>query len=285
MGDHPNVGRAKVAIEQFNRGDLDEYLQFFSEDVVWHVGGRHALSGDYRGRDHLHEYFEHVRAVTAGSLHSEPHAYLADDSHLGIFSRVTGRRAGQGLDVVLAQAFRVSPTGEWTEYWAFADDQAAVDAFWSGSMPGRRRPAPHPPARADTGGGDMTRHPNALAMRQAYDALNGRDFKVMAGLLADDAVVHTATTPSAPTLGREQFLATMDRADRIAGGTYRVAVETVLATDRYVLSFLRATARRPHRRHHDVVLVAAARLDDTGRWAELWYGTDDVAAVREFWSD
>ena len=288
VGEHPNVGRARVAIERFNRGDLDEYIQFFAEDVVWHVGGNHALSGDYRGRNHLHEYFEHVRAVTAGSLRSEPQAYLADDAHVGVFSRVTGRRASQVLDVALAQAFRVSPTGEWTEYWAFADDQAAVDRFWSGAGPDPgappRRRGGWVPAGGGDGDGDMTRHPNAVAARHAYEALNDRDFGVMARLLADDALVHNALTPLTPTLGRAEFLVMMDRADRTAGGTQRFDVETVFADGRYVMSFLRARAQRPGRRQ-DVAFVVAARLDEAGHWTEMWYGTDDVAAVRTFWAD
>jgi hypothetical protein len=33
--------------------------------------------------------------------------------------------------VVQAQAFRMNADGKFTEYWALADDQDAVDAFWS----------------------------------------------------------------------------------------------------------------------------------------------------------
>ena len=97
----------------------------------WHVGGNHPLSGDYRGRDAIFEYFETVRGLTGGGLRSEPHDILADDSHGGVFTRVTADRGDRHLDVVLAQAYRINPDGKFTEYWALADDQDAVNAFWS----------------------------------------------------------------------------------------------------------------------------------------------------------
>ena len=56
---------------------------------------------------------------------------LADDAHGGVFTRVTADRDDRHLDVVLAQAYRINPDGKFTEYWALADDQGAVDAFWS----------------------------------------------------------------------------------------------------------------------------------------------------------
>jgi hypothetical protein len=35
------------------------------------------------------------------------------------------------MDVLLAEALTLDPIGRWTEYWALANDQDAVDAFWS----------------------------------------------------------------------------------------------------------------------------------------------------------
>jgi uncharacterized protein len=131
MAEHPNVARAREAFATFNRGDLEGYRRYFTEDVVWHVGGNHPLSGDYRGRDAIFEYFAQVRELTGGTLRSETQDLLADDAHVGVFAHVTAERQGRRMDVVLAQAFRVNPEGYFTEYWALADDQDAVDAFWS----------------------------------------------------------------------------------------------------------------------------------------------------------
>lgn len=130
MAEHPNVNLLRQAIATFNRGDFDGYRQFFTDDVAWHVGGQHPLSGDYQGRDAIFEYFARVRELTGGTLRSEPQDILADDAHGGVFAHVTAQRDGRHMDVVLAQAFRLNAEGKCTEYWALADDQEAVDAFW-----------------------------------------------------------------------------------------------------------------------------------------------------------
>jgi len=131
VAEHPNAGLLREAISTFNSGDFDAYREYFTEDVVWHVAGNHPLSGDYRGRDAIFEYFQKVRDMTGGGLRSEPQDVLADDAHGGVFTRVTATRGDRRLDVVLAQAYRINPDGKFTEYWALADDQDAVNAFWS----------------------------------------------------------------------------------------------------------------------------------------------------------
>jgi ketosteroid isomerase-like protein len=131
VAEHPNVALVRRAIDTFNRGDFDAYRDFFTEDVVWHVGGNHPLSGDYQGRDAIFAYFEKVRELTGGGLRSEPQDILADDSHCGVFTHVTADRGDRHLDVVLAQAYRINPERKFSEYWALADDQDAVNAFWS----------------------------------------------------------------------------------------------------------------------------------------------------------
>lgn len=130
---HPGVQRARDAIDAFGRGDLDAYMNFFAEDVVWHAGGSHPLSGDYRGRERLRAYFENVRDLTGGSLTVQPISILANDRHTAMITRVTAQRDERALDVVLAQAFEVGPDRLWTEYWSLwtSPDQEAVDAFWA----------------------------------------------------------------------------------------------------------------------------------------------------------
>ena len=129
--EHPGVARARASIDAFNAGDMDALREFYADDVVWHVAGRHGLSGDYQGRDDLIAYFQRVHDQTGGSLKLEPEAILASDRHTSMYVRVTGTRDGKSLDVTLAEALAVGPDGRWTEFWSLAADQDAVDAFWS----------------------------------------------------------------------------------------------------------------------------------------------------------
>ena len=133
MDEHPGVQRAKEYVDRFTEGDRAALRDFYSDDVVWHVGGRHPLSGDYKGRDALFAYFDKVRELTGGTLRLEPESIVASDRYTAMFTRVTAQREGRDkdLDVVLAQIYRNGPDGRWSEYWAVADDQETVDAFWS----------------------------------------------------------------------------------------------------------------------------------------------------------
>jgi ketosteroid isomerase-like protein len=131
VDDHPNVPRIRDALEVYNSGDHDAMRQFLTDDIVWHVGGSHAMSGDYRGADEVVNYFRDVRKATAGTLQVEPVEILANDRHASIFMHVTALRDVRTLDVLLAEALTLDDEGRWSEYWALANEQDDVDAFWS----------------------------------------------------------------------------------------------------------------------------------------------------------
>lgn len=105
--------------------------EFLADDIVWHVGGNHEMSGDYRGVEAVVDYFRGVRKATAGTLQVEPVEVLANDRHASIFMHVTAHRDVRTLDLLLAEALTLDARGRWSEYWALAKDQDAVDAFWS----------------------------------------------------------------------------------------------------------------------------------------------------------
>ena len=129
--EHPNVQRFRDYLGRYATGDLEALRDFYDDGVLWHVAGSHPLSGDYVGKEALLDYFHKVRELTGGTLKLEPESILASDTHLAVFTRVTGERDGRRLDALLAQTFDVGPDGRWTQYFALADDQRAVDAFWS----------------------------------------------------------------------------------------------------------------------------------------------------------
>ena len=130
--DGPDAGRVSEYLKLLGEGDLEALRDFYTEDVVWHVGGTHPLAGDYRGRDALVDYFGRVRRITGGSLRVEPEEVLTSDRHTVMFTRTTAERDGRRLDVGMAQVFEVGDDGRWSEYWALADDPDAVETFWAG---------------------------------------------------------------------------------------------------------------------------------------------------------
>ena len=50
---HPGVARAREYLATYAARDMVSLRDFFTDDVVWHVAGKHPLSGDYRGKDSL----------------------------------------------------------------------------------------------------------------------------------------------------------------------------------------------------------------------------------------
>jgi ketosteroid isomerase-like protein len=123
------VDRYFVAYARRDRQAISDY---FAEDVVWHVAGSHALSGDYKGRENVLDYLARSQALTEGTLTLEPVDVMSSDDHIALFVRVTGERRGRRLDVELLEVFKVAADGRWSEFWSMADDQAQVDAFWAG---------------------------------------------------------------------------------------------------------------------------------------------------------
>jgi hypothetical protein len=128
---HPNVERIRAFLHAYAAGDREALGPSLSEDAVWHVGGTHQFSGDYRGREAILEYFDAVASETGGTLKLEPKEVLANDERGAAFLRVTGERQGRTLDATMAEAFVFADDGTIREFWAHATDQDAIDGFWA----------------------------------------------------------------------------------------------------------------------------------------------------------
>lgn len=127
---HPNAERLQGFLDAYASKDADAIRGALAEDAVWHVGGTHAYSGDYRGREAILEYFDRVSAETGGTLRLDPIELLANDRRGAAFLRVTADRGDQHLDVTMAEAFQFDDQGRIREFWAHATDQDAVNRFW-----------------------------------------------------------------------------------------------------------------------------------------------------------
>ena len=127
-----HIERIDRYFDAYARRDRAAMAQYFADDIVWHVAGGHVMSGDYRGRETVLDYLARAQYLAGGSLRLAPIEVLTSDDHVALFVRVTGERERRRLDVELVEVFKIGPDGRWTEFWAMADDQAQVDAFWAG---------------------------------------------------------------------------------------------------------------------------------------------------------
>jgi ketosteroid isomerase-like protein len=131
MSAHPNVAKLDALMACFAQGDLEGILDHYAEDGVYRVAGDNIVSGNYRGRDAIRDFFIHLNEVTGGSMRLTVEDALADDDHAVMFWHLTTEREGRSLDASGAMAFKIDADGKFSESWFLYDDQRAYDAFYS----------------------------------------------------------------------------------------------------------------------------------------------------------
>ena len=127
---HANVQLARRGYEAFGKGDMATISELMAEDVVWHVGGKSSLSGDYKGKDAVFGFFGKLMELSEGSFKLEVHDILANDEHSVILVRQTAQKGGKKLDSKAVHVTHPDSAGRVTEFWAFDEDQAAMDEFF-----------------------------------------------------------------------------------------------------------------------------------------------------------
>lgn len=126
---HPNEDLLRRGYEAFASGDMDTVLAIFDPDIAWHVGGSNQTSGDYHGHQEVMGFFGKLMELSGGSFHLEIHDIVANDRHGVALVTARGDRDGQKLEVREANIWHLAD-GKATEFWAFAEDQVALDEFF-----------------------------------------------------------------------------------------------------------------------------------------------------------
>jgi ketosteroid isomerase-like protein len=130
MAEHPNVGLLRKGYEAFAKGDIATLREMLSENVVWHIAGSSAVSGEHRGREAVFAMFAKLAELSGGTMRIELHDVLANDEHAVALFRETASRQGKQLDQLEVAVYHIS-NGKATEAWSFPYDQRASDEFWS----------------------------------------------------------------------------------------------------------------------------------------------------------
>lgn len=128
MAEHPNVDRIRKGYAAFGSADMATLGELLASDVVWHNEGNNPLSGDYEGQEATFGLFGKFFELSAGDMAQELHAVLADDEHgVAMVKQHIGRPDGRSYDGNEVHVFHIKD-GKVTEFWAFSNDQAAIDA-------------------------------------------------------------------------------------------------------------------------------------------------------------
>jgi uncharacterized protein len=127
---HPNEALIRDGYDAFVRGDLDGVARLLAPDARWHVAGMSPLAGVYAGHEQLFALFARLFEMTGGTIAITARDILASDDHAIVLTTMKARRGERELNDDGVAVFDIHD-GVATEVWAFAEDQAAMDAFFS----------------------------------------------------------------------------------------------------------------------------------------------------------
>jgi uncharacterized protein len=124
---HPNEKLLRDADQAQMHGDMDAFMDAYTDDIVVHIPGKSSLAGVYKGKDQFADTFQRFME-RAPEYTFEPHAYFADDEHGIILQRSHYKRGNETLDSndTFVVHFR---DGKVSELWITSDDAYGVDAF------------------------------------------------------------------------------------------------------------------------------------------------------------
>ncbi len=77
--------------------DVERLRLLIHPDIVWHVPGRNALTGEYKGIDEVLGLFGRLASLTDGTFRSDLHDVVAGDEHVVGLHVEHGERAGRSL--------------------------------------------------------------------------------------------------------------------------------------------------------------------------------------------
>jgi len=130
MADHPNVELLRKGYDAYGSGDVAVLNELFADDIEWHIAGRSAIAGDYKGRDQVFAFFGKLMELSGGTSKIEVHDILANDEHGVALVTGTATRDGKSFSGLDVHTFHLR-NGQVVEFWDSPVDQYAADEFWS----------------------------------------------------------------------------------------------------------------------------------------------------------
>ena len=114
-------------------GDPEPVRAVLTDDVVWHVPGRNAIAGEYRGVDAVMDYFRRRRDLAGRTFRLHPgELLLGDGEHVAMLTDGTAVIGGVERSWSTVGLYRLR--GERiAACWLLPLDPAAFDEIWAGS--------------------------------------------------------------------------------------------------------------------------------------------------------
>ncbi|MBI1885794.1 MAG: nuclear transport factor 2 family protein [Chloroflexi bacterium] len=130
----------------------------------------------------------------------------------------------------------------------------------------------------------MADHPNVTLLRRGYDAFDRGDMAALTEIFAEDAVWHLPGRHSVAGehTGRNAIFAAMGQFAELSGGTLKLGIHDILASDEHTVVLSQGTAQRQGKQFN-LRGVDIYHIRD-GKIKEFWSFSEDQRLDDEFWS-
>jgi len=129
MPDHPNSEFATALWDAVAQGDSGAVRGLLADEVVWHAGGHHVLSGEFKGPDAVLDYLARV-GERADELSTELTDIFVNDRGAVVIYRLSARRELKRLETELFLELEIRE-GKLVRARSVSVDQVASNEFWS----------------------------------------------------------------------------------------------------------------------------------------------------------
>jgi ketosteroid isomerase-like protein len=127
---HPNERLLRREYDARAQRDDASLATLLTEAVVWHVPGRSAISGEYRGKDEVMEYVRRRRDLAADTFELTLHDVLANDEHGLVIASGRAKRRGKAVEWRAHGLYRFED-GKIAECWLLPEDLTVFDEIWA----------------------------------------------------------------------------------------------------------------------------------------------------------
>jgi ketosteroid isomerase-like protein len=127
---HPNEDLLRKAYAAFGRGDLDEYLRYCNEDIVFHVPGRSPVAGTYTRAQFREPFIGRLMELCKGTFRERVLDVVANDRRGLVLAEHEFERKGKEHVHRTAHIYRIEG-GKLAEFREYPEDLYALDAAWS----------------------------------------------------------------------------------------------------------------------------------------------------------
>jgi len=131
----------------------------------------------------------------------------------------------------------------------------------------------------------MNDHPNAIRIRELFEAFHRRELAAIQASIPEQAVWHFPGRQGALAgshVGRSAILAFLGQVVALTQGTFQLELEDVIANERSAAVFCRGRGARGGRTLDNPTCLRM-RIDG-GQIVEIWEFVWDLYAVDAFWS-